>query len=202
MAGPRAQRRRLSAWILVVVGLVAACGGSTPSPSSGISQATPKPTGDPHLRDPAQIGQVYRALREQGLNILGTTARAGKDPVSTVTGTYAGWPLRLSQYASTRSRLALVAFENRDLPSRGDPPFMFAGLNIVVEWGPVLPNRAPPAATPAQLRAATRLANELNLLVGPIGQRTASPVELAPVAPQASPGSTPAASPSTSPSPA
>ena len=102
MAGPRAQRRRLSAWILVVVGLVAACGGSTPSPSSGISQATPKPTGDPHLRDPAQIGQVYRALREQGLNIVGTTARAGKDPVSIVTGTYAGWPLRLSQYASTR----------------------------------------------------------------------------------------------------
>lgn len=180
----------------MVVGLVAACGGSTPSPSAGISQATPKPTGDPHLRDPAQIGQVYRALREQGLNIVGTTARAGKDPVSTVTGTYAGWPLRLSQYASTRSRLGLVPFKDRDLPKRGDSPFMFAGLNIVVEWGPVLPNRAPPAATPAQLRAATRLANELNLLVGPIAQRTASPVELAPTGPQASPDASPSASPS------
>jgi hypothetical protein len=113
---------------------------------------------------------------------VGTNAKAGTDPVTTIVATYGGWPLKLAEYTSTHARMQAVPFENREVPKKGMAPYLFAGLNLAVEFGPAHAGTQPPAPDNQQLRAATSLANELNRLVGPIGQRSVVPVEVEAIA--------------------
>jgi hypothetical protein len=182
--------------ILVTI-TAAACFGSAASPTP-TPVPTPSPTPDPHLREPAAVGEIYQILRERGLGIIGTNARAGDEPRTTVVASYAGWPLVLAEFSSTKARMKAIPFENKEVPKKGQAPYLFAGLNLAVEWGPADRGVAPPAPDAEHVDAATKLANELNRLVGPIGQRAVVSVELEPIErpTPAPPASLPAASPS------
>jgi hypothetical protein len=159
------------AWLLAAVLVVSACGGpganGSPSPSP-----TPKPTPNPHLKEPAQAETVYSTLVQRGLSLIGTNASRGRDPVAVINATYSGWPLVLVQYRSGVTRSKLHPLRNGEAVKKSDPPFTFAGLNLVIEWGPRTDNRLPRAVSKAQLTEAQKLAAELDRLIGPLAERS------------------------------
>jgi hypothetical protein len=160
------------AWLVAAALLVAACGGSAGT-SSPTPAPSPKPTPNPHLKEPARADTIYSTLVERGLGLIGTNASRGRDPAATINATYAGWPLVLIQYRSSQTRLKLHRIRSNQMPGRGDPPFTFAGMNVVVEWGPTVDGRVPRAVTKTQLADAQRLAAELDRLIGPLAERAA-----------------------------
>ena len=153
---------------------MSACGGPGASGSASPSP-TPKPTPNPHLKEPAQAETVYSTLVQRGLLLIGTNASRGRDPVAVINATYSGWPLVLVQYRSTATRQKLHPLRNGEAVKRSDPPFTFAGLNLVVEWGPRTDRRLPRAVSKAQLAEAQKLAAELDRLIGPLAERSTQP---------------------------
>jgi hypothetical protein len=180
----RSGRGRLLAVALVAIGLLGAC-GETAAPSPSEAAATPRPTATPdtHLTDPAPGSAVYTFLNKAGLGLVGTNALTGNEPRNTYNATYAGWPLSLLEYSSATTRAKAQPFRDGVAPTKGAPPFTFAGQNIVVLWGPVQAGTLPPAPDASHLEAATKLAVALDAVVGPLQERSSSRVSpLAPIA--------------------
>jgi hypothetical protein len=161
--------------VLAAALMSAACGGP-PSSSSPTPSAAPSPTPDTHLKEPARADVIYSTLVERGLQLVGTNASRGSDPVAVINATYGGWPLVFVQYRSAGTRQQRAPVKPGEAPRKGDPPFTFAGLNMIVQWGPKVDNRAPRSATKTQLDAATKLAAELDRLIGPLVERSTQPV--------------------------
>lgn len=182
----RSGRGRLLAATLVAVSLLAAC-GETAAPSPSVAAATPRPTPTPdtHLSDPAAGSEVYSFLNKAGLGLVGTNALTGNEPRNTYNATYAGWPLSLLEYSSATTRAKGLPFRDGVAPTKGSPPFTFAGQNIVVLWGPVTDGAAPPQPDASHLEAATKLAVALDAVVGPLQERSSSRVS--PMSPIAAP---------------
>jgi hypothetical protein len=124
---------------------------------------------------------------------VGTNAVAGADPVMRINATYAGAPLAIVAYTSTARRQHLFPMRNDAAPGPGDPPYTFAGLNLVVLFGPSSVGSKPPSGT-ALAGPAASLAAELDRLAGPLIER--STVRVAPT-PKPTParGLTPSATP-------
>ena len=118
---------------------------------------------------------VYTTLGQRGLSLIGTNASRGGDPVAVINANYGGWPLVLLQYRSSQTRQRLNPVTNGQAPRAGDPPFTFAGMNVVVKWGPETDGRRPRAASKPQLDAAIMLATELDRLIGPLAERSTQP---------------------------
>lgn len=177
-------RGRLAAAALVAISLLAACGPSaSPSPSAAVASPRPTPTPDAHLADPADGAEVYRLLNRAGLALVGTNARTGKEPLKTYNATYAGWPLSLLEYSSATNRAKVVPFREGTAPGKSQPPYTFAGQNIVVLWGPIEQGVRQPAPEAARVEAATKLAAALDGIVGPLQERSTSRVSpLTPIA--------------------
>jgi hypothetical protein len=177
-------RGRLLAATLVAISLLAACGGTTaPSPSAAEASPRPTPTPDSHLSDPASGSEVYTRLNRAGLGLVGTNALTGKEPRNTYNATYAGWPLSLLEFSSATTRAKAMPFRDGAGPTKGSPPFTFAGQNIVVLWGPLEEGARPPEPDPTHIEAATKLAIALDAVVGPLQERSSSRVSpLAPIA--------------------
>ncbi len=155
----------LGAWLLL-----AACGGGTPTSSPSASpSATPASL---LLPDPTTAGAVYTNLRQQGILVVGTNAIAGKDPVNRINATYEGQPLAILGYSSDLARAKFYAFRDATKPERGDPTYTFAGLNIVVEFGPSTPGKRPAAPDPGLATSAQQLAAQLERLLGALDERS------------------------------
>jgi hypothetical protein len=180
----RTGRGRLLAATLVAISLLAACGETAaPSPSAAAATPRPTPTPDTHLTDPASGSEVYTRLNRAGLGLVGTNALTGKEPRNTYNATYAGWPLSLLEFSSATRRAKALPFRDGGRPSKGSPPYTFAGQNIVVLWGPIEEGAAPPEPDATHLEAATKLAAALDAVVGPLQERSSSRVSpLAPIA--------------------
>ena len=175
MAGPPHRALRFLSAVLAVGLLAAACGGggaASPSPRP----AAPRPTPNPHLREPARAETIYSTLIARGLQLIGTNASRGRDPAAVINATYAGWPLVLAEYRSSASRRRLEPIAPGRPPGPGDPPFAFAGLNLVIVWGPRLERRTPGPPPAAYVAAAVRIAAELDRLIGPLAERSSRPV--------------------------
>lgn len=194
--------------LAAVIALAAACGEApSPSPSSRPSP-TPTPTPDPHLSDPADLQAVYAALQKAGLAITVTNASAsgaGKEPLRRVNASLAGWPLELAEYSSATARQAALTYEPGAAPVDGDPPFTFAGLNIVVTFGPAS-KKGPPATPDSRyVDQALALGKVLDVYLGPLAQRSVTVLALPTPSPvtdgSASPSTEPTASPKSSPKP-
>jgi len=188
--------------MLGVALLVAACGtaATTPSPTP---PPTPTPTPDPHLTEPASVADVFQALNAAGLRITANNADSGGSSgglLRRVNATYDSWPLILSEYASSAGLAASSGFVGGTAPTRDDAPFSFAGLNILVEYGPHTKNdnEAPPARFS---EAAQRLADALDPLLGPLAQSSVVPVVLPGVTPDAVPSGAPASAAPSAPEP-
>ena len=180
----RSGRGGLVAAMFVAMSLLAAC-SETAAPSPSVAAATPRPTPTPdtHLADPAAGREVYSLLNKAGLGLVGTNAMTGREPRNTYNATYAGWPLSLLEYSSATTRAKAQPFRDGVAPTKGTPPFTFAGQNIVVLWGPIEDGVSPPKPDATHLEAATKLALALDAVVGPLQERSSSRVSpLAPIA--------------------
>lgn len=184
---------------LIVVACTAGA-AVTPSPTARPT-ATPTATPNPHLPDKVRASLVYAKLREAGIEILATNAQAGRDPAVRMNGTYDGWPFALIQYKSRDSRERRSGVEDGE-PGRGEPPYTWAGMNIVFEWGPSDPRHPPADPAADRQETAERITAALDRLLGPLVER--SHVRLSPKGtpyptPVATP--TPDATPTASPKP-
>lgn len=175
---------------LILAALLGACfGGPSPSPSSSPTLA-PTPSPDPRLAEPAKAAEVYSKLVAAGLRLVGTNAQQGTEPQARINATYAGWPLAFVQYSSSAARARLAPLRAGAKPGAGDPAYTFAGLNIVIFWGPQRAGSLPAAADAKRVESARALARELDRLIGPLVERSASRVS-----PTAAPASPPASVP-------
>jgi hypothetical protein len=191
----RSNRGSTVAAFALVVGLVAACGPGGSGTVSPSPQPTPLITPDPHLQEPASVDDVYQELAKAGLRITANTATIGTDGVTVkrINATYASWPLVLTEFKSTSARRVAGRFDSGRPPRQGESPYMIAGMNILLEFGPHSTNDKTPAPPEsAHVSAALDLVRALHPLLGPLEQRSTQPLPLptpvpTPAPPSASP---------------
>jgi len=183
----------------IVALLVIGCGGTaaTSGPAAPTQAAAPTPTPNPHLSAPASVDAVYTALKKAGMVMTANTAdvasAARPEPRRRLNITFAGWPLQLSEYSTSAALQAAVPLKTGAKPTAGDAPYTFAGLNILIVFGPRT-NGLPAVPDAARAAAAAKLALAADLLLGPLLQRSITPIPMAGV-PAPSPAVSPAASP-------
>ena len=170
--------------VLLLAGLiVAGCGGSptaSPAPTSAAG-----PTAPPRLPDPTSAADVYRALRTAGLSIVGIGASSGvtpSDPLERISATLDNQPLAILGYASDLGRAKLYPFRDGTAPDASQPVYTFAGVNIVIEFGPSTAGKKPPAPNAALAATAQQLASTLEALLGQLAERSVQRVSTPPPA--------------------
>jgi hypothetical protein len=188
---------RAAAAGLLLAALTAACGSAPPSPSPP-PRPTPSPAPTPvaRLTTPFRAGEVILALREAGLEVVGNTARAGlpgTEPRTTMYATYGSWPLMVMEYSSAAALRKASGFAADDRILPGDPPFAFAAANLLIEYGPKRDGKKPVRPDLGRQAMALALVLALDPRVGPLRQRSISPLPLPTPAP------TPVPSPGVSP---
>jgi len=189
---------RTSHALIVVIALVAAACGGAASPSPEPSP-TPTPTPDPHLADPADVQDVYKALVRAGLDISVNNASgggAGKEPRRRYAASLGGWPLELIEYSSTAAREADFGYVSGSPPEKGNPPYTFAGLNIAVTFGPDNRKVVPEVPDKRYQDVAQELGDTLDIYLGPLSQRTVTALSLPAPSPSPSPEASASAKPS------
>ncbi|MGH2513313.1 MAG: hypothetical protein ACRDGQ_11560 [Candidatus Limnocylindrales bacterium] len=191
---------RTSRLIALMVGaaLLAAACGSTPAtvvPSVATAAPSPTPTPDPQLHDPASVDVVLSALQQAGLALTPNSADARTgNVIERLHLTYAGWPLTLSQYSSSRTLASESGFNPKVKPAVGQPPFILAGLNVLIVYGSNTQNGSPAVPDPQFVSAFQRLVDVVAPLIGPLRQQSVTPVALPTPMPTASPTPGPSAS--------
>jgi hypothetical protein len=194
----RSNRGLRAVTALVAVVLVAGCGSGTATPPPS-AQPTPLVTPDPHLAAPAHVDDVYRLVSAAGIKIVANTASAGTkgEPVKRITATYNDWPLVLTEFSTASALRSVGKFDTSERPRRGEAPYIVAGLNILVEYGPRDTNDPTPVpADAAHQKSLMALVGALDRLLGPLTQRSVQTIVMPgvlasqpPAAAQASPGS-------------
>lgn len=189
------RNHRFVAFALGAALLAAAC-GSTPAtviPTS--TPVPPTPTPNPHLSDPASVDVVYNALVAAGLQI---SANSADDTTGAMVKrlhlTFDAWPLVLTQYTSAKTLVSESGFNPKAAPILGDPPYALVGLNILIEYGSSTQNGPPAAPAPEFVAAFEQLVQVVNPLLGPLQQRSVTPVPLPTPTPAPSIASPPAPS--------
>lgn len=170
----------IGAVVLGLAMLVGACGGSTPTPTPQPT-VVPTPTPDPHLTEPVSAGRIQQALQKAGFAITANSADAGvqgAEPRTTLNLTYESWPLLIVEYSSTAALQTSTGFDPKRKLVLGEPPFEFAALNLLIQYGPHTSNGAPTAPEPRFVDAARRLVAVLDPLIGPLRERAVAPVPL------------------------
>ena len=175
----------------IAVALVVTGCGSSATPRPATPAPTPVITPDPHLRDPATLEAVFDALAAAGLRVTPNNAVAATEPRRKVNATYVDWPFVVSEFSSTAARKAATHWNPKVPVARDEPPYSFAGLNILVQFGPTVTNNATAVAPAAPYQeAAAALVRVLDPLIGPLEERAVVPIPI------------PAASAAAAPSPA
>ena len=192
------RNHRLLALALGAALLAAACGSTPATVAPTVTPPPPTATPNPHLTDPASVDVVYNALVRAGLQISANSADTGTGAmIKRYHLTYDAWPLVLTQYTSAKTLVSESGFNPKAKPVLGNPPFALAGLNILIEYGSSTQN-GPPAAPSAQFVSAfQQLVALVDPLIGPLQQRSVTPVVLP--TPTPPPSASPAPHPSASP---
>jgi hypothetical protein len=166
---------------LAAIALVAGCGGGNATPQPSGPAATPVVTPDPHLAAPAKVDDVFRLMGSAGIKIIPNTASEGTtgEPIKRITATYADWPLVMTQYSSESALRRVAKFDPTERPKKGEAPYIVAGMNILVEYGPRNTNDASPQPADAtHEKALLALVAALDPLLGPLSQRSVRPIPL------------------------
>ena len=82
--------------------------------------------------------------------------------VKTENMTYAGWPLQIIEYRTSKSVQAATKWKPGAKPGAGEAPIEFLGLNILVRWGPIGTNKPTSTLDAGQLAAAIALRDALD----------------------------------------
>ena len=189
--------------------LLAACGSgpATPPPSTA---AGPSATPDPHLSEPVTADQVYtifskaKIFRECPNAIL----NGGPGIVKQINCTVGGWPLRIIQYKTSAALTDALDWHVGEKPAGDEAPYNWAGLNVLIQFGPISA-RAPSVPEEARQTSAATMFAILDPLLWPIAQHSVvsipgphpepTPIPSATAAP--SPSKTPAKTPKPSKAP-
>jgi len=199
--------RRLPTWaaglgVLLVTALSLTACSSPPAASIPPSAApTPLITPDPHLKEPVTADQVFIALGAAKLGLVANNANTGNgnpDIVKLINADIGSWPLRITEYKSAAALREALGWKAGATPGGGDAAYGFAGLNVLIQYGPI--SARPPAAPDgAHQKLASAIIAVLDPLLWPILQRSVDAIPSRTAAPTAAP---PAASPSPSAKPA
>jgi hypothetical protein len=185
-----------SAPVISVVGLLlvliaGGCGPTAAAPSSPTPLPTPVITPDPHLTGPITADQVFGIIKASQLIVYSTNATEGPAPVvKRINADLDGWQLRITSYSTTASLQRSRTWKPGSAPGRGEPPYTFAALNVLIEYGPTRNGVAPAPPDDAHQAIAATLVAILDPLVWPIDQHSIViiPVRTAPPAgPSAAP---------------
>jgi hypothetical protein len=163
---------RLSVWAAGLFAIaVAACGGGNGSPPPSVV-ATPPPTPDPHLHEPVTADQVYSILVGAKVQMNCPNANLGNgNPkiVKQINCNVGGWPLRITQYKSSAILTSTLGWKAGDAPIGDEAPYNWAGLNVLIQFGPISA-RAPSAPESSRQETAASIVAILDPLLWPIAQ--------------------------------
>jgi hypothetical protein len=159
--------------ITVTTAVLVACGGAAPSASQA-PVPTPVITPDPHLHEPVTADQIFIALGRAKLGMVANNANSETgDPaiVKLINCEIAGWPLRITQYASTGVLLKATHWKVGSAPGSDEAPYSIAGLNILIEFGPISA-RPPSTPDPSRQAMAAKIVAVLDPLLWPLDQHS------------------------------
>ena len=194
--------RRPPSWAAgLFVLLVAAC-GQTAAPSTPPTPIpTPVITPDPHLTEPVTADQVFRILGSAKLGMRANNATLGggnPDIVKVINADIGNWPLRITEYRSSAALSKDLGWKAGSAPVRNERPYAIAGLNVLVEFGPVSTATTPTTPDASRQQIAASIVTVLDPLLWPLLQHS---VAVAPARTVAPPPSAPSsAKPSKAPS--
>lgn len=194
--------RRLT---IVFVGLSAlalvGCGSGPQASAPPSVQPTPAPTPDPHLKEPVSADDIFRDIGRGGLKISSVNANLGQgnpDIIKQINADIGGWPIRITQYKTSAVLTRALAWPPGETPGGDEAPYAFAGLNILITFGPISA-RAPTAPESIRTQAAAALVAILDPLLWPLAQRSVAAIPSRTPGPVATPA--PSAKPSAKPTP-
>ena len=194
-------------WLAVLIGLfvlvVGACGSSTPPSASPTVEPTPAITPDPHLREPVTAEAIYAVLYKAKIGLQcpnATLGPANSKVVEQINCAANGYPLRIIQYTSSVDMTRSLAWTPGDPPVGDQSPYNWAGLNILIELGPISA-RAPSAPAADRQALAAAIFATLDPLLWPIAQRSVVAIPGHTAAPSAKPTPAPTASARATPKP-
>jgi hypothetical protein len=170
--------RRLSALTAGLFGLVfAACAATAAVPPPSVAP-TPSPTPDPHLTEPVTADHVYSVLTAAKLGMACSNANLGNgNPriVKQINCNVGGWPLRITQYKTTAMLTSSLKWTPDGAPTGDEPPYGWAGLNVLVEFGPISA-RAPSKPAADRQATAKSILGVLDPLLWPIAQHSVAAI--------------------------
>jgi hypothetical protein len=201
--GRRLPRSAVGVLVVALSMIVTACGsGATPPPASSAAP-TPVVTPDPHLREPVTADQVYGIFTAAKLALTCPNANLGNgNPriVKQINCNLAGWPLRITQYKSGKVLSESLTWKPGDPPAGDEAPYNWAGMNVLIQFGPISA-KAPAAPEAERQTTAASIVTLLDPLLWPIAQHSVvaipskTPVPVATPAPSAKPSTKPAKTP-------
>lgn len=170
----RGFRTLLATMTIVVVGCGNAVSSGSPPPSA---RPVPVITPDPHLTEPATADAVFNAIRVGKLPLSVNNASAGDTTspiVKRINADIGNWPLIISQYRSSDVLRTTLKWDPTKPAAQGSAPYVFVGLNIVIEFGPTTGKLQTPDAN--RQEQAERLVALVDPLLWPLEQRSVAPL--------------------------
>ncbi|MEA2518826.1 MAG: hypothetical protein QOF49_906 [Chloroflexota bacterium] len=193
--------RHAPVWAAAILGLLlVACGQAVAPSLSPIPAATPVVTPDPHLAEPVTADQVFRALGAAKLGMAADKATLGgaAGVVKVINADIGRWPLRITEYGSAAALAGAVRWKAGAPPAASQPPFAIAGLNVLVEYGPIGGTVGPTRPDAERQALASAIVGVLDPLLWPLTQHSVVLVPARTAAPAGS--AAPAGRPSKAPS--
>jgi hypothetical protein len=194
-----ARKRRPNGFAVAALALiVVGCGDAAVASPPPSAAPTPVVTPDPHLKAPVTADQLYSLLAQAKLGLVPNNANLGHGNPSIVKQINAdlhSWPLRITQYRSAEALAKALDWKSGAPPRAGEAPYAFAGLNVLVQYGPIN-SKTPSKPEAAREEAAAQIVAILDPLLWPLTQH--SVVVVPSRTPQPSPSPQPSSKPAKS----
>lgn len=196
---------RLPSWAAGLFVLVVAACGQTAAPSAPPTPIpTPVITPDPHLKEPVTADQVFRILGSAKLGMKANNATLGggnPDVVKVINADIGSWPLRITEYRSSAALRKDLGWKSGAAPIRNEAPYGIAGLNVLVEFGPISTAGTPKAPDTDRQQMAASIVAVLDPLLWPLLQHsvTVAPTRTVEPPPSLAPSAKSSKSPSKAP---
>ena len=110
------------------------------------------------------------------------------------------WPLRIIEYKSSAALAKALKWSPGDAPGGDESPYAFAGMNVLIQFGPISA-RAPAAPDTTRQQAAAAIVAALDPLLWPLLQRSVLPIPSRTPVPVATPVPSPSTAPAKTPRP-
>jgi hypothetical protein len=183
--------------MLLTAAIVVACGGTVAASFEPTPLPTPVITPDPHLTEPVSADDIFRALGAAKIGITANNANQGRgNPaiVKQINADIGNWPLRITQYRSSADLRAALKWKAGEKPVRNETPYAFAGLNVLVEYGPVSSAADPQAPDASRQTFAQQIVAVLDPLLWPLEQHSVVAIPSRTPVPSAAPSASAAPS--------